>query len=369
MGRPLSGRDVDRFMRAHRHGPGDVEQVAVAALGVARRRALLPLVSVPPASPLDEETWRLGAAVHDLLTLGHPRIGTGPGAEARIERVAAAATALAELGAPATLERTLVRHSLVARLPDAVRFDHTVRFWLGRRTFVGRTPPARILALPRLRGVTVESVRRGWLREVGVLAAARPAFAALTEASPLGEALDPLRLDPAWSWGRVLSILRFPPLFRLVAGRLVDLGVGQTGDALAEALYRFVSLEDTAGPVHASPAAVSCAVGFLAHMTWLDHLFAPTAAQNGPTAATGDAGRELAVVLAAAEQVEPELIWPPDVPRGSDLGQGFARRLDRLFARHDVKRNPRWSAALELAQRAAPAARGSRSDHGYDHGV
>ncbi len=365
VGRPLFPRDVDGLMRVRaKEGAREIwDDHSVSALRSARRRALLALVPDPPVARLDEESWRLGAAVHDLLALAHPRIGTGPGAASRIERVAAAAEILADLGAPPTMGRALRRHSLVARLPEVIREDHTVQFWLGRRTFVGRRPPARMLALPRLRAVKVQSTRRSWLRDVGILAAARPAFAKLTEASPLGEALDPLRLDPSWSWGRVLSILKFPALCRLVAGRLVELGVGRTGDALTEALYRFVSLQDAGGPVRSSPEAVAFAIAFLAHLTWLDLLFQPTAMRTGPAPAAGDVGRDLAVLLAAAQRVERKLIWPPDIERGSDVGRAFERRLDQMFARHDVGKSSRWPAALDVAKLAAVAGRSPTAGH------
>jgi hypothetical protein len=376
VGRPLSFRDVRALMQVTGERPTTEEREAASSLGRARRECLSSLVPTAPELTLDEPTWRLGAAVHNLLALAHPRIATGPGADARIQRVADAAAQLARLGAPDSLAAALARHSLVARLPEIQRRDHTVRFWLGTRTFVGRPPPPRMLALPRVRGVRVESVRRTWLRDVGIHALARPAFIALTEASPFGEALDPWRLDPPVSWARLLSVLRFPALARLVAGRIVELGVAGAGDALAEAAYRFGSLQDAAGSVRASPQAVAFALAFLAHTVWLDHLFDPAGAFTGASArgrrpgrgsgpvvtaasdsggmpAAAGGGRELAVLLAAAAQVSPDLIWPPDVPRASTLGQEFARALVRTFDRHQVEKSPRWPAALELANLAA----------------
>ncbi|MES1157521.1 MAG: hypothetical protein ABUL67_00350 [Haliangium ochraceum] len=368
VGRPLAAWDVERLMRAHKERPSPVERDAALTLAAARRRTLAPLVPRMPALELGEVAWRLGAAVHNLLALAHPRVTAAPGAESRMARIAAAAATLAAMGAPTTLAEMLARHSVVARLAEVVRVDHTVRYWLGRKTFVGRRPPARVVALPRLRSVKVDTVRRAWLRDVGIAAVARPAFAALTEASPLAEALNPARLDPSVSWGRVLSVLRFPSLGRLVARQLVDAGAAPTGDALAIALYRFASLQDTAGPVPASPAAVAFAVTFLAHLTWLDHLFDARGRAAGPArsvgrpssssspAAPGEApGREMAVLLAAAGRIDATLIWPSDVPRASDLAAGFARHLDSLFERHDVENSPRWPAALELGQLAASA--------------
>lgn len=351
--RPLSRRGVEALARADHAGGDSLERTAVASLSAARQEALTALVPVAPLPRLDEATWRLGGAVHNLLALAHPGIARGVGADARLERVATEATALAALGPPRTLGETLERHSLVARLAEIVRLDRAVRYWLGHQTFIGRPPPSRVLALPRLRGVKVETARRAWLRDIGVPAAARPAFLALTEASPLGEALDPLRLDPPPAWGRLLSVLKFPPLCRLVAGRLIETGVGLTGDALADALYRFASHLDTAGPHQASPETVAFALGFLGHLVWLEVVFGDGFEPRQDRALGDVPGRELAVLLAAAEQCAPALLRPADVPRDSDLGRKFDRHLVTWFARHDVDKSPRYATALEVAALAS----------------
>ena len=364
--RPLSRKSVEALARAHgrsvaglrrvgSHAPDPIETEAAEGLARARYEALRPLVPDAPVPGMDEDTWRLGGAVHDLLALAHPAISTGVGSDARVERVAAEATALATLGPPVTLGVLLARHSLLARLPEVVRLDRTVHYWLGQKTFVGRPPPARLLALPRVRSVKVDVIRRSWLRDVGVPAAARSAFLALTEASPLGEALDPLRLDPPPSWGRLLSALRFPATCRLVAGHLVETGLGRVGDALADALYRFVSRQDAAGSYPPTPSALSFAIGFLAHLVWLELVFGDGGeGRKQRDRAGGDAaGRELAVLLAAAERRAPALLRPADVPPRSDLDTGFTLHLARWFEVHRVEESPRWSTALEVAELAA----------------
>ena len=292
--RPLSRRSVEALARASTAGGDPDEGVASERLSTARHALLMALVPDSPAPTLDEATWRIGGAVHNLLALTHPAISGGVGADARVSRVASEAVALAALGPPPTLRAALERHSLLARLPDIVRLDRTVHYWLGQRTFVGRPPPPRILALPSVRGVRVVTARRSWLREVGVPATARPAFLALTEASPLGEALDPLRLDPPPSWGRLLAVLRFPRIARLVAGRLHELGVGRCGDALGEALYRFVSRQDEGSGPGPTPESVAFALEFLAHLAWLEVVFGGAAgnpgAVGGGTGAPVDSG-------------------------------------------------------------------------------
>lgn len=361
--RPLSRKSVEALARAHgravaglRSGgraPDPGEGEAAEALARARHEALTPLVPDAPAPGMDEDTWRLGGAVHDLLALAHPAICTGVGSDARVQRVAFEAAALATLGPPATMGVLLARHSLLARLSEVVRLDRTVHYWLGQKTFVGRPPPARLLALPRVRGVKVDVVQRAWLRDVGVPAAARPAFLALTEASPLGEALDPLRLDPPPHWGRLLSALRFPAVCRLVASRLVETGLGRVGDALADALYRFASMDEPS--VHPpTPEALAFIFGFLAHLVWLELVFGdgaePRKERDRPG---GDPGRELAVLLAAAERRAPALLRPADVPPGSELEARFTHHLTRWFQLHRVEESPRWSTALGVASLAA----------------
>jgi hypothetical protein len=377
VGRLLSVADVQSLIQSPIEDP--LEHAAASALAVARQKQLAQLVPNPPLPVLDPATWRLGAVVHNLLAMSHPRVGAGAGAEGRIERIAAVTVGLATLGPPPTLSDVLTRYSLLARLPEVARHDHTVHHRLGKRTFVGQRPPGRALALARLRGVSVESARRTWLRDVGVPVAARSTFIALTEASPLGEALDPLRLDPPPSWGRLLSVLRFPILCRAVAGRLFDMGVARVGDSLTEALYRFVSLQDAAGPTAASAGGTAYGIQFLAHLVWLDVLFGESArpsspdrdrvfhspaalphaspsssSMSSPSPSTsrpdGSAGVELAVLLTAAQEIDPTLIWPRDVTATSDMGRRFALHLEGLSRRQDVRNSPRWVAACAVAE-------------------
>ncbi|HTB61612.1 MAG TPA: hypothetical protein VLC06_27300, partial [Polyangia bacterium] len=212
VGRPLGPRAVARVMdlvaRASRD-PTEDEAESIAMLGAGRRAVAGRHLPIGGPPPLDEVTVRLGAALHDLLALAHPDLA-GPGIARRQEQIAQAALELASVGAPSSAREAANRHSLLARIPEIVRVDRTVRFWLGHQTFVGRTPPGRIMALPSLRRVRVDRASRGWLREIGIPAVGRRAFLALNVASPLGEALDPLRLDPPLGWGRILPVLRFP---------------------------------------------------------------------------------------------------------------------------------------------------------------
>ena len=333
----------------------------LAACRVARATRVSPVVTPPP---FDETSLRLGAALHDLLALGHPELGGSR--SRRADRVAAAALELASIGAPATAREAVNRHSLLARLPEIVRVDRTVHFWLGRQTFVGRRPPPRVTSMPKLRRVRIEQTSRSWLREIGIPVVGRQAFLALNVASPLGEALDPLRLDPPVAWGRILPVLRFPALARIVAGQAVGVGIDRSGDALADALYRFASFHDPPAGVDASPEAVAFAVRFLAHIVWLDVLFehapekpeSPDSDRIDRIDRTLEPGVDLAVMLTAASRTARTLVWPADIPDTGDLADAFRARLDALAKRAHIHGMPRYAAAAGIAElAAAPATR------------
>ncbi len=353
VGRPLGPSSVARVLEIARRAsaapppPGDADPVRALARARAEVMAGYLPVGAPPA--LDETTVRLGAALHDLLALGHPDLA-GPGVGRRQDRIAATARSLAAVGPPRTAAEAVARHSLLGRLGEIVRIDRTVRFWLGRQTFVGRTPPPRITALPALRRVRVDQTARSWLREIGIPSPGRAAFVELNAASPLGEALDPLRLDPPPGWGRMLSVIRFPALARVVAGAAVDLGVERAGDALGAALYRYVGMHDPPVGLQVSGDGAAFALRFLAHLVWLDVLFRAEGRrlELDREVAPG-AGLELAVVLTAAERTRPSLIWPDDVSPDGDLGRAFRARLDAFAAQAAAAGSPRMVAAMAIA--------------------
>ena len=360
VGRPLGPRAVARVTEAVARAtrdPTDDEAEPIAMLGAGRRAVAGRHLPSAVAPPLDEVTVRLGAALHDLLALAHPDLA-GPGIGRRQQQIASAALELASVGSPSSAREAVNRHSLLARIPEIVRVDRTVRFWLGHQTFVGRTPPGRIMALPSLRRVRVDRASRSWLREIGIPAVGRRAFLALNVASPLGEALDPLRLDPPLGWGRILPVLRFPPVARAVAGAAVEIGVDRAGDALAGALYRFAGMHDPPFGLPASEESVAFALRFLAHLVWLDVLYGvdPDRARAARPAQVGvgpELGLELAVVVTAAARTRRSLVWPDDVPATSDLGQAFGARLEAIGARATAAGSPRLAAALSIADFAA----------------
>ena len=360
IGRPLSPAVVPRVMDMARRAaasPPSGGADPVRALARARAEVAARYLPVPVVPPLDETTVRLGAALHNLLALGHPDLA-GPGLARRQDRIAAVARDLAAVGPPATAAEAVARHSLLGRLGEILRIDRTVHFWLGRQTFVGRTPPPRITALPALRRVRIDQSARSWLREIGVPGPGRAAFLELNAASPLGEALDPLRLDPPPGWGRILAVIRFPALARVVAGAALDVGVERAGDALAAGLYRYVGMHDPPVGLRASGEGAAFALRFLSHIVWLDVLFGAQARGAAPGDLPPVAGLELAVVVTAAERTRPALVWPDDVPPDGDLGRAFRARLDILAAQAATAGTHRMVAAMSIADFAvAPVTR------------
>jgi hypothetical protein len=354
VGRPLGARAIATVVHTWRAGgrrafsslEDMAEEDATAELARLRQARARALVYDAGGPPLDETTIRLGAAVHNLLALGHPDLGDSLGVglthrtlARRQEQIVEATLPIADLGPPPTEEEALRRHSLLARLGEITRTEHTVEYWAGRRRFVGRTPPAHLLALPRVRRVATTSTRRLWFKEIGVPACGRPLWIALHRASPLGEALDPGRLDPPPAWERILPVLRFPALCRVVAGQLLDLGLESAGAALVAALLRFVSRQGVA-----TGEGVAFAIRFLAHTCWLQHLYGGN--QLG-------GGSDLAALLVAAADVEPSLVWPPDVAASAELFMSFRARLDRLAAEVHARVPDRYQVALTVARLAA----------------
>jgi hypothetical protein len=355
VGRPLGPRAIATMVQVWRPGArrsfSSLEDMAeedatteLARLRHARARALVYGAGAPP---LDETSVRLGAAVHNLLALGHPDLGDSLGMglahralARRQEQIVEVTLPIADLGPPASEEEALRRHSLLARLGDITRTEHTVEYWAGRRRFVGRQPPSTLLALPRLRRVATTSTRRLWFREIGVPVCGRPLWIALHRASPLGEALDPGRLDPPLAWERILPVLRFPTLCRVVAGQWLELGLESAGAALVAALLRFVSRQASAGT---TAEAVGFAIRFLAHACWLQHLYG-----REPLGGASD----LAALLVAAADVEPALVWPPDVAFSADLFASFRARLDQLAAEVHARVPDRYQVALTVARLA-----------------
>jgi hypothetical protein len=363
VGRPLSPATVERWAaqlgsggRADGSAEGDVgEALALSALARVRHARARAYLAACPRPPLDHAALRLGAAAHNLLCLTHPGLA-GARHEGARHRVAEAARRLAALGPPDSAEEAVRRHTILERLPDVLCPAEA-------KAADGLDRPAprglRRLLPGAWRREAREPPLRSWLREVGVPAHARAAWIALNEASPLGEALDPLRLDPPWSWERVLPVLRFAPLARLAAARVVAAGTEAAGSALGRGLIRLAAERDPARSAPAGGRDIAFALRFLAHVAWLDHVFvaggqAPRRGEGGAGAAAPEPSNlEFRALLVAARAVDPGLVYPPDVPGHSELGRGFSARLDAWAAALRSIGSGALAAALDVCRAAS----------------
>jgi len=266
---------------------------------------------------LDEVSLRLAAAVHNLLFLSHPLVRDSERRKRLRMRTIQSTLAIAWPERPQSLEEVVARHTLLMQIP---------RIRLQRPGPVGRR---RFFALTRFRDAP-SSVDDGrlWLDGCGIAPDARPIWDRLLDASPLEDALHPLRYEPASSWPRVESILAYRPLCRLVANNVLRLGLRQAGDALVAAFLKHAS-----GSVPAvSGGAARLAFQFFAHLLWLCFLQSSDA---GARSSSGDVGPLLACLAATAGSVSASQIpaencrWllPPDVPRASPLAVDFLRWL------------------------------------------
>lgn len=171
---------------------------------LATARQLVPL-DLLPAPGLAE--WRLAAALNDLLQCTNPHLTSALGGSRQRRLVAMATRVLDEVGAPPTLEAAIGRHATFARLAELTRVDTTVSWWVGRATFRGAVPPARLLAWPELRQVEQRQSRArladmvdsavswapAWLEAVARVIAASP----LTDLTWSDRAAPPVRFTGA----------------------------------------------------------------------------------------------------------------------------------------------------------------------------
>lgn len=129
---------------------------AVHQARAARARTLWPLDDLGALSPAE---WTLAAALSDLLQVVNPKlVGVFGGSRpARLlSAVEATLTAVAPLASP---RDALARHATFAALLELERHDASLSWWTGSARFFGEAPPARLLAWPRARRVSLRESR------------------------------------------------------------------------------------------------------------------------------------------------------------------------------------------------------------------
>jgi hypothetical protein len=298
----------------------------VAAARLRRARRLVPIDTLPEASATD---WALGAALHDILQSANPVF------DARLRRSAAmrilelAAAVIDRVPPPATVGQALSRHTWLARAPEVTRTDTSVRWWSGRRDFLGVEPPPRLKAWPQIRRVDVVRTPRPLL-ELAPLAVDRErlieVMAALLARSPLTDLATCTRAAPGFRWhDGVLGLVTTEAGRTLALRALARLPPAETDAALGRATRVLLarSRRDLVGP----------ALSLLAERALVE-----------AERSLDSSGVPLAAARTQAGDLTPD--HTPGVPH---FDAAFARALGALVARRSLKAGDGpWSDATRL---------------------
>jgi hypothetical protein len=190
------------------HGAKALEQGEEALLRRLRRLANADVSTIVPR--IDGSVVLLAALLHDLIAAFHPELPGIFRRDAPHKLLEATASALAEVPAPTTLRAALLRHAWLGELPRFSLFRTEVRWWVGGASFVGRTPPSRLLAWPDVRRVRRDE-RGAEVLRLPELFSDRQDVSTLTEihsramtaflaASPLTDLALAGRLSPPFVW-------------------------------------------------------------------------------------------------------------------------------------------------------------------------
>lgn len=213
-------------------GPSVLERGEESLLRRIRRIVDADPVAIGPR--LEGGVVAAAALFHDLVAGFHPDL---PGAfrrDAPSKLLEATANGLASIPAPATLRAAILRHAWLGELPKFSLSRTEVRWWVGGASFVGREPPARLLAWPNVRRVSKETRNaeilrvlelfgdRGDVSAVGELHAR--AMAAFFASSPLTDLAFAGRLAPPFTWNDRLQAVVSSAAGARVARRAIALG-------------------------------------------------------------------------------------------------------------------------------------------------
>jgi hypothetical protein len=213
-------------------GANAMQQGEEALLRKLRRLANADVSTIIPR--MDGGVLVLAAFIHDLVAAFHPELPGVFRREAPSKLLEATAQGFAEVPPPATLRAALLRHAWLGDLPRFTLMRTEVRWWTGGRSFVGRAPPARLLAWPDLRRVRRDA-REVEIMRLPDLFSDRATTAPLIElharamsgffaASPLTDLALAGRLAPPFSWTPAVASLVATPAGARLARRAIALG-------------------------------------------------------------------------------------------------------------------------------------------------
>lgn len=203
-----------------------------ALLRRLRRIASADVSSIVPR--IDGSVLVLAALLHDLVAAFHPDLPGIFRRNAQFKLLETTAGAFVDVPAPKTVRAALLRHAWLGELPRFVLTRTEVKWWTGGRSFVGRTPPQRLLAWPEVRRVRREERGADVLR-LPDLFSERPDLATLSElharamsnflaASPLTDLALAGRFAPPFVWTSSAAALVASPAGARLARRAIALG-------------------------------------------------------------------------------------------------------------------------------------------------
>lgn len=292
VGRPLDAEDLVR-LEAELVSPTE-ESVAIES---ARADLAAALWLYPVPTELDRPTLELAAALHNLLFLSHPGARRWYLRQSSIEQVLAfSGRCLEQAPAPAGGAELVARHTLLGMLPELHRQDVEVRFWAGKRTYLGQEPPTRLTRWKSVRGVREHRQHVRWI-DTELSDGQKQLLEHLLRHSPLTDLLAPARAYPTFEWMPVARYLADPLVCRLVCHFYLERGLERVGAPLAEAFWRLVDTADLKFPApEGSQWALELVGGLVVY------LYAVTALTGAgePAFDTREPTSSLPVVLMAA---------------------------------------------------------------------
>lgn len=246
--RPLGPRLTLALLDGHEPADGELAS-RVELSRVRRARTLCPIDVLPPPSGAE---WALVAVMSDLVQAANPELSGAFGASRPARLLRLAEGTLSRIPAPRTVGDALARHATFARLLAVTRLDSVVSWWTGHETFVGRTPPARLLAWPELRRVEVARAEVPFASLAERCpkldpVAHRRAVALLVAASPLTDLADAARAEPRFTFTAASLALLSTDAGLALALRAVDRG--GPPDAMLSALTQTAALAPFPDPV------------------------------------------------------------------------------------------------------------------------
>jgi hypothetical protein len=141
--------------------PVDLDATAVARVHDAARLRLAKVGPIGHADHLPPDILALAAVWHNLVAMTHPDVRAKMSLRRKVRQWCGAFLGWA--GAPLSRADVSLRHGILGRLAQLGRVDTHVTFWAGYADFLGVAPPASLVALPRIRRVSEEKTRVGFI--------------------------------------------------------------------------------------------------------------------------------------------------------------------------------------------------------------